>query len=275
MSDEPIVPPVVDYEKEARLQNWVPEEQFRGPKEDWIPAKEFVERGKQINPILRANNERLMREIEKQKQQMEELRATTEEFKEFQKKAYEKKAEALTSEIETLREEKRKAISAGDGNRAVDIDDQIDALKEEKAQAKEDAKEKQTPTPKAETQADPDLEKWVSDNNWYKLDTAMAEVANSEAQKINRLYPDLKGKAFLDELDSRLEETFNPEKLGRKTKQKPRSPVEGASSSAPSKNSGEKTFDDLPADAKAAYHRFAKLGIKVTKEGYVADYDWS
>ena len=273
MSDEPNDTPVIDYEKEARLQNWVPQEQFRGPKEDWIPAKDFVERGKQINPILRANNERLLREIEKQKVQMEELRAATEEFKEFQKKAFEKKAEALTSEIESLREEKRKAISAGDGNKAVELDDKIDALKEEKAQAKEDAKEKPAPQ-KQETQADPDLERWVSDNNWYKLDTAMAEVANTEAQKINRLYPDLKGKAFLDELDSRLEETFTKEKLGRKTKEKPRNPVEGSSRGAP-QGTGERTFDDLPADAKAAYHRFVKQGIKVTKEGYVKDYDWS
>jgi DNA repair exonuclease SbcCD ATPase subunit len=266
--------PEVDYEKEARLQNWVPQEDFRGPKEDWIPAKDFVERGKQINPILRANNERLMREIEKQKKQMEELRAATEEFKEFQKKAFEKKAETLTAEIEALREEKRKAISAGDGNKAVEIDDKIDALKDEKAQAAQDAKEKPAPQ-KQEPQADPDLEKWVGENSWYKLDSAMAEVANAEAQKINRLYPDLRGKAFLDELDTRLEETFNPEKLGRKTKKTPRNPVEGATRTAPTRDSGERTFDDLPADAKAAYHRFVKQGIKVTKEGYVADYDWS
>lgn len=268
--------PAVDYEKEARLQNWVPLEEFRGPKEDWIDAKDFVERGKQINPILRANNERLLRDLEKTKAQMEELRATTEEFKKFQKDAFDRKAKALQDEIVALREEKKRAISAGDGAKAVDIDDQIDALKEEQVSAKEAAKEAEKPAPKQETPVDPDLTQWMANNSWYARDRAMAEVANYEADKISRIYPELKGKAFLDKLDEALDQTFNPEKLGRQKKEKPRSPVMGAShENTPSRKSGERSFDDLPADAKAAYARFVKQGIKVTKESYVADYDWS
>ena len=271
MTDETTAPEV-DYEAQAREQNWVPQEDFRGNKEDWIDAKTFVERGKQINPILRANNERLMRELDKTKHQMEELRTATEEFKKFQKETYEKKAVAIEAELASLREEKKRAISAGDGQKTVDIDDQIDALKEEKAQAVEDAKEKPKAAEAPKPQ-DPDLDKWVSDNAWYAQDTTMASVTNAEAEKVHRLYPELKGKAFLEQLDKNLDNIFTAEKLGRKTRVKPRSPVEGNTGGKGPPDSANKDFDSLPADAKQAYTRFVKQGIKITKEQYVSDYN--
>jgi hypothetical protein len=262
--------PAVDYEKEARLQNWVPKEEFRGNPDDWIEAKDFVERGKQINPILRANNERLLRELNQTKAQMEDLRATAEEFKKFQKESYEKKAAALESEITALREEKKRAISAGDGNKVLEIEDQIDSLKDEKAQAKEESKDKPTPPPA--TQADPDLDAWVERNRWYASDKYMAEVANAEAAKIGKLYPELKGKAFLDKLDDALAETFLPEKLGRKTK--PFNPVEGAKPGGSSTNqTNGRDYGDLPPEAKAACDKFVKQKL-MTREQYLATYQW-
>src|SRR6266436_2695776 len=73
-------------EEEASRDGWVPKDEFHGAESDWVDAATFVERGKAINPILRKNNERLMKEINKQKAEIEELRLTTKEFgEEFQK----------------------------------------------------------------------------------------------------------------------------------------------------------------------------------------------
>lgn len=276
MSDnDKVTPPVVDYEKEARQQNWVPKEEFRGNPDDWIEAKDFVERGKQINPILRANNERLLRELNQTKAQMDDLRATAEEFKKFQKDSYEKKAAALESEITSLREEKKRAISAGDGNKVLEIEDQIDSLKDEKSQAKEASKEQPKPTPPTPpTQQDPDLDAWVAKNSWYATDKYMAEVANQEAAKVGLLYPELKGKAFLAKLDEVLEETFLPEKLGRTKKQKPTNPVEGARPGGSSVNqTNGHDYGDLPQASKEACDRFVKQKL-LTREQYLATYEW-
>ena len=53
----------IEVEKEARLQGWVPKDEFRGKETDWIDADIFVQRGREINPILRKNNERITKEL--------------------------------------------------------------------------------------------------------------------------------------------------------------------------------------------------------------------
>jgi len=270
---EQIAAPEVDYEKEARLQNWVPKEDYRGDATEWVDAKTFVERGKQINPILRANNERLMRELDKTKKQMDELRSATEEFKKFQKEQYDRKASDLEKQIIELREQKKQAISSGDGELAVTLDDKIDALKEEKAQAKEESKkEEKQPEPKQE-ELTPELSEWIGQNEWYKADVRMAALANEEAARINRLYPSLIGKAFLDKLDEALEQVFSLEKLGRKKKERPRNPVEGSKPNG-NNSSGKNSYENLPSEAKAACDRFVKQKL-MTREQYLEMYDWS
>jgi len=60
-------------EKEARAQGWAPKEEFRGKETDWIDADVFVQRGREINPILRKNNERIQKELDKAKRDLDEL----------------------------------------------------------------------------------------------------------------------------------------------------------------------------------------------------------
>jgi hypothetical protein len=50
--------------REAREDGWRPKEEFNGREEDWIDAETFVRRGKEINPLLRKNNEKLKRELD-------------------------------------------------------------------------------------------------------------------------------------------------------------------------------------------------------------------
>lgn len=262
--------PERDYESEARKQGWVPQEEYKGNKEAWLEAKDFVIRGEQINPILRSTNERIKSELEKTKAEMQELRKAAEEFKTYQKEQYERKVAAWESEIAALKKEKAQAVSAGDGERVTEIDDQIESIKEQKTQAKEDVKkeEKKQETPQAEA---PEVTAWKNANPWYEMDLTMTSATNAVAQTLASTHPDLRGKAFLEELDKRLEELFSPEKLGKKTR--PRSPVEsGNGGHKPSSNS-KQSYENLPPDAKAACDRFVKQKL-MTREDYVANYDW-
>jgi len=260
-----------EVETKARAQGWVPKEEFRGNEAAWVTAEEFVVRGEQINPILRKNNERIQRELDKTKEQMEELRAATEEFKKFQKEAFDRKVEKYKEEIADLREAKKAAITSGDGDLVVAIDEKIDAVKESQAKAKAEQEAAAKPEGKKEEPktTPPEVEAWVEKNEWFKTDLSMQRITNALASGIREFYPSLKGEEFFAELDRQLAEYFPPEKLGKKAKA--RNPVEGAKSSGSSGAKSDRSYDNLPPDAKAACDRFVKQKI-LTREQYLAAY---
>ena len=117
-------------EKEARLFGWVPKEEFRGSETDWVDADTFVKRGKEINPILRKNNELLMKKLDEKAKEIDDIKASVEEFKKFQKEAYERKQAELQSEIASLKVQKKEAIAEGNGDLVVQLDDRLDELKD-------------------------------------------------------------------------------------------------------------------------------------------------
>lgn len=273
VADSGDAPPVVDnsaVESEARQFGWVPKEEFRGNEESWVDADAFVKRGKEINPILRKNNERLLNELNMTKSQIAELRAATEEFKKFQQESFAKKEMELRTELESLKLQKKQAIREGDGDLAVDLDDQIDTLREnlsESQKAKTEAARQPEPT---QQPVPPEVGEWMDSNSWYSKDAKMRAATDALASQIVKDQPWLAGKAFLDALDRELANTFSEEKLGKRVK--PRSPVEGGT--PPSKKGGAKSFDNLPSEAKAAADKFVKQGIIKSREEYVKMYEW-
>ena len=265
-------PEASQFESEARAQGWVAAEEFRGSESDWVDAETFVRRGKEIMPILRKNNEKLLKELGEARKIAEEARESAKEFREYQKQQFEKKTKDLESQLEQLKQAKRDAITNGDGDRAIAIDDAMDDLKEQRLEAKEDlkaAEEKAKEVPQF-TQ-DPILNTWMEKNDWFGKDSRMTGVDNGLGVELRRENPSLNGQAFLDKLDSELQEMF-PEKFGKK---RTPNPMEGSpnGTARPSVSSGKKTYNNLPPEAKAACDKFVKQGL-MTKEAYVAEYDW-
>jgi len=265
-------PETPEYESEARAQGWVAKEEFRGSENDWIDAETFVRRGKEIMPILRKNNEKLLKELNEAKKAAEEARQAAREFREFQKDQFERKAKDLESQLEQLKVAKRDAITQGDGDRVLAIEDAMDELKDQRLEAKEElkaAEEKAKEVP--QVTADPFLNEWMDKNDWFGKDSRMTGVANGLGIEIRKENPGLQGKAFLDKLDQDLAETF-PDKFGKK---RAPNPMEGSpnGTARPSVSSGKKSYNALPAEAKAACDRFVKQGL-MTKEQYVAEYSW-
>jgi hypothetical protein len=260
------------YESEARAQGWVAKEEFRGSEDDWVDAETFVRRGKEIMPILRKNNEKLLKELGEAKKAAEEAREAAKEFREYQKQQFERKTKDLEAELDQLKQAKREAITQGDGDRVLAIDDAMDDLKEQRLQAKEDlkaAEEKAKEVP--QVTADPVLNAWMDKNEWFGKDTRLTGMANGLGVELRRENPGLSGQAFLDKLDEELANLL-PEKFGKK---RTPNPMEGApnGTARPSVGSGKKTYANLPAEAKAACDKFVKQGL-MTKEAYVAEYDW-
>ena len=223
-------------------------------------------------PILRKNNEKLLKELGEARKIAEEARESAKEFREYQKQQFEKKTKDLEGQLEQLKQAKRDAITQGDGDRAIAIDDAMDDLKEQRLEAKEDlkaAEEKAKEVPQI-TQ-DPILNTWMEKNDWFGKDSRLTGVANGLGVSLRQENPSLNGQAFLDKLDSELQEMF-PEKFGKK---RTPNPMEGSpnGTARPSVSSGKKTYNNLPPEAKAACDKFVKQGL-MTKEAYVAEYDW-
>ena len=274
MSEENVVSePVQDSRHEAESQGWVPKEKFRGNESDWVDADTFVKRGREILPILRKNNENLIKDLQATKDQLKEFREAAEEFKKFQRESYERKAQEYEGQIREIKESRAQAISDGDGQKVNALDDALDQAKENFKEAKQSVKDVVSakdpePTPEA---IDPNLQAWLDRNTWFGQDKRLTAVVNGVGESLRLELPLLKGQAFLDKLDEVLAEEF-PNKFGKK--QSPSSRVESGSGRQSRSGGNAQSYDNLPSEAKLACDRFVKQKL-MTREQYVADFDWT
>ena len=264
-----------EVRQEAESQGWVPKERFRGNESDWVDADTFVKRGREILPILRKNNENLIKDLNSTKEQLKEFREAAEEFKKFQKDAYERKAQEYELRIQAIKESRAQAISDGDGQKVNALDDALDQAKDELKDAKQAVKDAdKTPISAAPVneEIDPGLQQWLDKNSWFGQDKRMTGIVNGIGESLRLEFPLLKGQAFLSKLDEVLAEEF-PNKFGNK--QAPTSRVEsGAGRAGRGNSSNAPSYDNLPPEAKVACDRFVKQKL-MTREQYVADFDWN
>tara|TARA_R110000868_G_scaffold205251_1_gene453667 strand:- start:342 stop:1169 length:828 start_codon:yes stop_codon:yes gene_type:complete len=262
-----------EIQHEAESQGWVPKERFRGNESDWVDADTFVKRGREILPILRKNNENLIKDLQATKDQLKEFREAAEEFKKFQRESYERKAQEYEGQIREIKESRAQAISDGDGQKVNALDDALDQAKENFKEAKQSVKDvvsakNPEPTPEA---IDPNLQAWLDRNTWFGQDKRLTAVVNGIGESLRLELPLLKGQAFLDKLDEVLAEEF-PNKFGKK--QSPSSRVESGSGRQSRSGGNAQSYDNLPPEAKSACDRFVKQKL-MTREQYVADFDWT
>jgi hypothetical protein len=264
-----------EVRQEAESQGWVPKERFRGNESDWVDADTFVKRGREILPILRKNNENLIKDLNSTKEQLKEFREAAEEFKKFQRDAYERKAQDYEKRIQEIRESRAQAISDGDGQKVNALDDALDQAKDELKEAKQavkDADKAPIETP-ASTEIDPGLQVWLDRNTWFGQDKRMTGMVNGIGESLRLEFPMLKGQAFLDKLDEVLAEEF-PGKFGGEKKSSANRVESGSGRASRGSSSSAQSYDNLPSEAKAACDRFVKQKL-MTRDQYVADFDWN
>jgi len=262
--------PQENHETEARSQGWVSQDEFRGNERDWVDAETFVKRGREILPIVRKNNEKLLKELHEARKIAEEARTTAKEFQKFQKEQYERKAKDLETQLVQLKTLRKEAITSGDGDRVIDLEEASDSLKEELQETRALAKAP-IPEPEQTQQVAPELQSWLDKNDWFGNDVRSTGIANGLGEALRKENPSLVGKAFLDKLDEELQ-TVLPEKFGKKKVANPMDGVGASGTGRPTKS--KRSYDGLPGEAKAACDRFVKQGL-MTKEQYIESYDWS
>jgi DNA repair exonuclease SbcCD ATPase subunit len=249
--------------QEALSMGWTPREEWKGDPSKWRSAAEFVERGKEILPIV---NKRLEQERQRSAQlerELQEMRATLQEFREYSKRDKERMYKRA---LEELKAKKKQALEEGDADAVLEIDDAILELRESNKKALEEEK----PTaPTYDPTNDVVYQTWLSENRWYGTDVELTYYADAIGRVLAHNNPELKGRPFLDAVKQRLREQF-PEKFDNPRRKI--ATVEGTSVGTASSKL-KRTYENLPPDAKAACDRFVKQGL-MTREEYVAEYDW-
>jgi hypothetical protein len=226
-------------EARARAMGWTEKSEFKGDPAKWRDAAEFVERGENLLPLVKAQNKRLEREVA-------ELKQTTRELGDYLSKTEQR---AYDRALADLKQQRKEALAAGDGDAFDKADEQIEQLKSDAAAKAAKRAEKKDDGP------DPVYAEWESRNAWLK-DTELSEYAEFAAQKLRASGEKATGAEFLDMVAERVKKQF-PAKFTNPRRESAQA-VEGA---APAARRGGKSYADMPAEARAACDRMAKNGF--------------
>lgn len=248
-----------DYEAEARQHGWQPPEEFKGDKSKCVDAKTFVERADTFMPFIKKDRDDWKRKFS-------ELQRTVKQYAKHADKVDERAYTRALTDLQTKHDE---AVETGDVAAARAAVREIGEINAEIAAKPKDDEPEFDPVA-----ARKELNDWVEENDWYVLDDGKRRYADMQAETMGpaRDWPEGNG-AWLAELGKRVD---------RKFAAKPVSPTNGGGNRSAPGLAG-KSYNDLPAQAKAACDKFHRAGIfgdpsKVSladaRQKYVADYDF-
>ncbi len=237
-----------DYEKEATREGWVAPKEGDG--EDRVDAKTFVERGEKISGILKAK-------VDRQQEQINSLLTSNKEFKTYHDKSIAKERDKTAKAISDLEVERAKAVDDGDGAAFTKADREIQDLRAQEAPGNDGAQQHQVL-----------VNQWQANNSWYADNRKLQIYADGLCEGI--IAEGYQGQAYFNELTRRVKQDF-PEEFENPNRTRANGVEIGGEQET---NAKPKSFEALDAEAKAAFERFNKDGITITKEDYVANYDW-
>ena len=250
----------VEVEKEAMSMGWTPKEKFKGDPAKWIDAETFVERAEHVLPILRADRDRLKRDLLTRDNEIGNLKqqlGTTNAIVKDLTVQYDERLKAeLAAQRRSLKAQLKEAVEDRDVDAEMEVREQLDQLTEAERAAQERAK--QTKDKLQEPEGSPDtlsreFREWNKENPWYGGDS---KEDRKRTKAILRIAEDLRddgelsqGREFMDLCLEKLEEQEGgtPRTTSKVESGSPRGKGGG----------GSQSYDSLPADAKAACKEFA------------------
>ena len=228
-------PSLSPVEEKASEQGWVPQDQWEGDPEQWRPAKEFLDRGE------------LFKKIEDQNRTIKEFKRALDDLKGHHAKTQETEyARALA----TLKAQKRAALEEGDAAAVIQLDDEIDLVKDEQQRLK------QTNVKPTES-VNPEFASWVDKNKWYETNEPMKAYADALGRSLAS--KGMSPSAVLQEVEKQVKLEF-PNKFTNPNRNKPGA-VEGSSSKG---GKGSDSFQ-LSDEERRVMQRFVRTGAMTEK----------
>lgn len=230
-------------QQEALNQGWVPKDDYEGDPEKWVDAGEFVRRGE------------LFRKIESQSKELKDVRKALAELAKHNSKIREVEYQRA---LDALKQEKKNALSEGDADRVVDIDEKIDLVKTQQRQDQQAAVQNAIPQ-----EIHPELKNWMSRNGWYETTPSMRGWADARGTELAQ-----EGKSpseVLSQLEKEVKTRFS-EKFHNPNRDKA-SAVEAPARQRASRAEAEYELSDVE---KQVMNTLIRQGV-MTKEKYIAD----
>lgn len=286
---------VAEVEGRARRLGWTPQDQFRGPKANWLPADQFVDKVEGEVPVMRERLRFQDDEIKKRDRQITELNGLFEEqstlLRELVKKTrtgeqrdYESQRRAIKNRISEAAKSADLAAHAAAMEELEELEKNRPTVEPERQPASkpngDDTDEQPPPRRRDDRRPDgqrqqqhpqvsQDVEQWVGENPWFNTD----RVANSAAVTLHgqNIANGMSEADSLVDVRAEIERRF-PEHFENGLRKAPaavRTP-----SPPPRRQRTGKTYDDLPADAKAQCDQYCRTIKGYTREEYVKDYQW-
>lgn len=250
-----------EAETKAKRLGWVPKEDFKGDPDKHRSAEEFLERGETMLPFLKRDNDKLHLSMTKLERKLDDQAQTFTKYVEFASKAEERAYQRAKTELEAKLDG---AIETADVAGARQVRKEIAKLEEDKPAPVEVAK--------PVIALDPIIQSWIGENDWFNKD----KVLNASAVEIfGELELEQPGASKADLLAETKRQVMDkwPKKFGINPNRDNAAAVASPGGITPKKKAG-KTYEDLPADAKAACNKFVKTIPNYTREKYVKDYEW-
>lgn len=266
-------------EGRARDMGWVPREEFRGDPSKWRPADEFVQRGEEVLPIIRANLSKAERKAQQLEQQLANVKG---EYAERLGRIERANAAAYQYQIKQLHETyeaaKRQAVSEGDTERydrlQAEHATKYNTLRQEAAPPEPEPPRQPQPEPVPQ-EVQQKIGAWVQkQQEWWNKDPRMSDLA---VNVFGSLDPELSVDDRLAKVETVLAETF-PDRFKKAAKPAAQS-VEGGSRTPGSSAPRGKGWADIPPDdRKQAERMLMRDGLflaKGVKKDDATDADWA
>lgn len=244
----------------AKMGGWVDGDQYQGREgKPWVPAKEFLEKGKNILPIVQKKNEELTREVVELR---ERVAASESAFKAQATAIAALEAshdEDTKAQVEAARAELKEALAAaheaGDHAQIAELTGKMVDLKdaEKEAAAKKKAEIAAAKGNGGMPELHPEVKAWFESHKEFISNPRKAALSNAIAAEMRQKGDKRLGKAFLDDVQAETELALaGGQKRGGDGK------VESSQGGGDRGAGDEKTYSDLPADAKGICDAQAK-----------------
>jgi hypothetical protein len=289
-------------EERARRIGWVPKDEFKGDPAKWTSAADFLEWGERLLPVVQDRNRKLndqidglarinrevLARVETLGGELKESRTTFQEFRErtagIEQRAYERAREELRQEmrqavkdadpaafdaaetkLQQLEKTAPKPVTAARGVAREDDDAGDGARGERREGRRQDTRTESPP------QVSATAKEWIEANPWFKSDPdAGAEAVALHGANLAR---NMSEDESLKRVRASMER-LRPDLFENDRRRAPGAVTSPSGGGPRRRASNGRGFDDLPAEAKAAYERFHRQDPKFTKEMYLADYAW-
>lgn len=238
-------------EVRARELGWKPLEEFNGPEDKWVDADEFVSRQPLFEKI-----DSLKSELWKSKQEAQK------EFNQIKHHFEEMKEIEFKRALAYLKTQKIEALEQGDSQKVIELDDEIDTLKDQRAAEKIN-------TPPPQKGPDPDFIVWAEKNTWYAQDKDLREDADAFAMAFVNKNPNVTTKDVLDYVDTKMK-TMHPETFGGTMKNKTASVETGTVNTHSNRGKQKLSVNDLNDDEKAVMKMLVERKVR-TQQEYLDD----